>query len=80
MKGEGRRREMSDNKGANCVIQIFLDEKGQVSVFGPLEQKAFTLGLLELAKSAVLMYNPEQGGRILKPEVVNIMKGGGKIN
>jgi len=48
---------------------VVLTEKGQVLVTGPLENKIFMLGLLEMAKDAVLKFTPVPAGapRILIP-------------
>lgn len=53
----------------DVTITVVLTEKGQVLVTGPLENKIFMLGLLEMAKDAVLKFTPVPAGapRILIP-------------
>lgn len=37
-------------------FKIILNDKGQVSVSGPIKDKVLSLGLLELAKNIVINY------------------------
>lgn len=56
------------------MLTISVDEKGQVGVNGPIQDKILCLGLMELAKVAVLEYNPDtrvaatpMGPRVVEP-------------
>ena len=41
-------------------IKITVSDAGAINVSGPLENKVQMLGLLEIAKSVVLAYQPKQ--------------------
>lgn len=43
------------------IIISFNQRTGAINVQGPIENKVLTLGLLELAKQAVIDYKPGQG-------------------
>ena len=55
------------------MIQIIItaDERGQVQVSGPLQQKAICLGIIELAKSAILN---QKESNIVIPDLNTISK------
>jgi hypothetical protein len=68
-RGKRERRELM----GKVILTISMDEKGQVGVNGPIQDKILCLGLLELAKLAVIEYNPEtkiatpMGPRVVEP-------------
>lgn len=49
---------MPDNGNKDIEMLITLKSDGVVSVSGPLENKIFCLGLMELAKDAIYKYKP----------------------
>jgi hypothetical protein len=57
-KASGRKRERRELMG-KVTLMISMDEKGRIGVNGPIQDKIFCLGLLELAKVVVLEYNPD---------------------
>ena len=52
---------------AGVQLVITMDEKGQIMVNGPVENKILCLGLLEFGKIAVINHVPSP---IIKPELV----------
>lgn len=53
-------------------ITITVDDKGKLNISGPLQDKILMLGLLELAKDAVLNFKPEI--QIPKSSVLDIRR------
>lgn len=49
-------------------IMVEMRQDGQVVVNGPLGQKALCLGILDLAKKAVMDFEPEQTSGITIPD------------
>ena len=62
-----------------AILTISLSDVGQVEVNGPIQDKIFCLGLLELAKVAVLEYNPS-AVKILTPDATTVVGLSGKGN
>jgi len=56
--------------GSKVMIQITMAENGAVGVNGPLHDKILCMGLLEVAKAAVLTYVGEEK-RIIEPAIMN---------
>ena len=50
-------------------LRITLSNEGEVRVHGPIQDKIFCLGLLEIAKDAVRNYKGEQPN-IVVPQIV----------
>lgn len=49
---------MGTNGNGNIEMIITLKADGLINVSGPLENKIFCLGLLEMAKDAIYKYRP----------------------
>jgi hypothetical protein len=49
------------------AITIMVDEQGNIAVHSQTPDKVYTIGLLELAKHAIVMQKPEAESRIVKP-------------
>lgn len=65
--------ELIPNQGQSAVELIIRIVPGQgLQLQGPIEDKILCLGLMELAKVAIIQHNPEQR----KPGVVIPMTGG----
>jgi hypothetical protein len=56
------------------TLTITMDEKGQVLVTGPLQDKLVCLGLLDMAHAVVLAHVPEKS-KIIKPTLSHIQRG-----
>ena len=51
---------------AEFTIKVFKD--GNVNISGPIQNKVLSLGVLELAKKAVIDFNPaKDGGGLIVP-------------
>lgn len=46
-------------------IVIMLDSNGKIHTTGPIQNKILCLGMLEMAKDAILKYDPSQQPMIL---------------
>jgi hypothetical protein len=64
-------------------LVISLDDAGRVNVEGPIENKLFVYGLLELGKEAIKQYHDEAEKRV-KPataaERLAIVGGNGRVS
>ena len=52
-------------------LTITFTDRGTVALEGPLQDKIFCFGLLEMAKEAVRNYGTKDEPRVLIPEVVS---------
>lgn len=59
------------------AMQIVIDvnDAGQVSVTGPLENKVVMFGLLEVAKHVVAAHEVKEAPKILRPAMVPMGRG-----
>ncbi len=51
---------------------ITLDDKGQVSVNGPIDQTMFCFGLLEVAKDSIRKHGDEKARRVHAPALADV--------
>lgn len=61
---------MSEHNIPKLQLTIRLDPNGGVSVNGPIQDKIFCLGIMELAKDLILKFKPEEQKKIIVPEMV----------
>jgi len=48
-------------------LVLTLDDNGKLGVNGPIQNKIFVLGMLELAKEAICEYHKQQAQRVQPP-------------
>ena len=53
-------------------LVIELDDKGQLNINGPIQNKVLCLGMLELAKSLVIDFKAEDLPKVVVSPVVDI--------
>lgn len=56
-------------------IHITMDDKGQIQVNGPLENKLLMYGLLETARDVVVEHNANLAKRLVQPVTLGLPAG-----
>ena len=64
--GNRQAQDLEEIMIRGCQIVIDVSPEGDVRVDGPLDQKAFCYGVLEMAKDAVRRFGEDR--RIVKPD------------
>ena len=60
---------MGEHNIPKVQLNIRLDQNGEISVSGPIHDKIFCLGIMEIAKRVILNHRPEQP-KIVVPSLV----------